>query len=251
MIRVAVVGATGRMGREALRALTPERGFSVVAVSRTAGTAVEGHVTTDDIEAALADAHVLLELGHRETAASNALLALEGNVSPVIGTTGLAEADVVRIAEAAIGKGAMLVPNFAIGAVLMMRFAELAARWMPDAEVIERHHERKEDAPSGTALATAARIAAARGVPTPLPAPHLKLTGARGADAGGVPVHSLRLPGSLAHQEVLFGGPGETLTLRHDSLDRSSFAAGMRLCCERVRELDGLVHGMDRLLGLE
>ena len=143
----------------------------------------------------------------------------------------------------------MYVPNFAVGAVLMMRFAEMAARWMPDAEIIELHHDRKEDAPSGTALLTAEKIAKARvAEPTRLPRAVMKVEGARGGSAFGVPVHSVRLPGFLAHQEVMFGNQGEVLTIRHDSLDRVGFMHGVRLCATHVRSLPGFSVGLDTIL---
>jgi 4-hydroxy-tetrahydrodipicolinate reductase len=134
----------------------------------------------------------------------------------------------------------------------MMRFAELAARWLPDVEVIERHHERKLDAPSGTALLTAQRIARGRSAaPTVPPTEKLKVGGVRGGEVEGGRVHSIRLPGSLAHQEILFGAPGETLTIRHDAADRSVYMPGVRLALHRVTELSGLTVGLDALLGID
>lgn len=239
------------MGTEALRALTPDRGFSIAAVlSREPGIEVGGCITVSDLDEVLdrVDADVLLELSHADCAADNAVTALRHGVRPVIGVSGLSDADVDRVREAANSSGALLVPNFALGAVLMIKFSEMAARWLPNAEIVERHHEKKVDAPSGTALETAKRIVAHRGEFVPLTPGQEKLPAARGADANGVPIHSLRLPGSLAHQETIFGGTGETLVVAHHSLDRSSFAQGMRLCCERVKDVSGLVIGMDALL---
>jgi 4-hydroxy-tetrahydrodipicolinate reductase len=142
-----------------------------------------------------------------------------------------------------------LVPNFSIGAVLMMKFSEMAAQYLPDAEIIELHHEKKVDAPSGTAMRTAEMISAARTKAiTPLPEQQLKSEGARGANVHDVVVHSVRLPGLLAHQEVHFGGVGELLTIRHDSMDRSSFEMGIKLCCAKVNQLKGFVVGMEHLL---
>jgi 4-hydroxy-tetrahydrodipicolinate reductase len=147
--------------------------------------------------------------------------------------------------------GGVLAPNFAVGAVLMMEFARQAAPYFPHVEIIERHHDHKRDAPSGTALLTAERIAMVRGDP---PAPAVKeeetITGARGGRAHGVAVHSLRLPGSVAHQEVIFGGPGQTLTIRHDSANEDSFMPGMLIAVRRVRSLPGLVYGLEKLLTL-
>jgi 4-hydroxy-tetrahydrodipicolinate reductase len=147
------------------------------------------------------------------------------------------------------GVPGMVVPNFAIGAVLMMRFAEIAAAWLPDCEIVEMHHDRKEDAPSGTAQMTAQRIGKARTEePTRLPRAAIKVEGVRGGSVAAVPIHSVRLPGLVAHQIVMFGGPGETLTLRHDSMDRASFMSGVKLCVRKVRTLEGLAVGMDKLI---
>jgi len=165
--------------------------------------------------------------------------------------TGISEANLEQMRDLCLKHETpgMYVPNFAIGAVLMTHFSEIAAKWLPDAEVIEFHHDRKEDAPSGTAMLTAQKIGAARAhAPTPLPKQLLKAEGARGGVVREVPVHSVRLPGLLAHQMVIFGGPGETLTIRHDSLDRASFMQGVKLCAKSVRGLNGLVVGLDKIL---
>jgi len=189
---------------------------------------------------------------------SNLRIALEHRVAPVVGTTGLSPADLEEIDRSARAKclGAFIAPNFALGAVLMMQFAAQAARHLPDVEIIELHHEKKLDSPSGTALLTAQRIAEARreaqAVPIPAPSGRVeKAPGARGAQnaaTGEVPIHSVRLPGFVAHQEVIFGGPGQILTLRHDSTDRRSFMPGVLLAIRRVRGLSGLVVGLEHLL---
>lgn len=144
----------------------------------------------------------------------------------------------------------MVAPNFALGAVLMMRFAAEAARFFPHVEIIELHHDQKVDAPSGTALKTAEVLAAVRGdARRGMPAEELKLPGVRGGTYdGGIRIHSVRLPGLVAHQEVIFGGTGQTLTIRHDSTSRESFMPGVLLAVRKVVELKGLVHGLDRLL---
>jgi 4-hydroxy-tetrahydrodipicolinate reductase len=197
---------------------------------------------------------VLVDFTVAAAAYPNALTALREGVSPVIGTTGMSEAQVGEIRELAAerGVGAFLAPNFAIGAVLMMVFAQQAARFMPEAEIIELHHEKKIDAPSGTAMRTAELIRAARAARTVERPAHeeLKLEGARGGDLDGIHVHSVRLPGYVAHQEVIFGGLGQTLTIRHDSIDRSSFMPGVLIACKRVREQPGLVIGLENLLRL-
>ncbi len=195
--------------------------------------------------------HVLIEFTHHAGAADHALSALKRGISPVIGTSGLSGSDQreLQIASEDYKVPVLLVPNFALGAVLMARFAEDAARYFPDAEVIELHHEQKLDAPSGTAWHTAERIAAARSR-TPS-RPHgavQKADGARGGSVKGVQVHSVRLPGYVASQEVLFGGAGERLSIRHDSIGRESFMAGVLLAVRRVRSLTGFNVGLEAVL---
>ena len=255
-IRIALAGAGGRMGREALKALTPEHGFEIVLATgrKDAGrNAAEFGGRDLVLKTGLDDSpfDVLVDLSHHSSAAEHAETALARGASVVIGATGLTSDSIRRIesASAEADKGVLIVPNFSVGAVLMMRFAEMAAAWMPDVEILELHHERKEDAPSGTAMLTAHLIAEARReAPTELPIPFLKAEGARGADVEGVPIHSVRLPGYLAHQAVMFGGPGESLTIRHDSMDRVSFMPGVRLAARRVREIRGVVTGLDKVL---
>ncbi len=261
-IKVVVVGAAGRMGQATVKALTSAEGFEIVAVT---GKSSVGHRLRDfvpegpdlQIEAKLGEAidrtqpDVVVSYAHYSAAAGQADQCVKHGVSFVFGMTGISEQDVrtIRLGCQDAGVPGMIVPNFAIGAVLLMKFAETAAKWLPDCEIIEMHHDRKEDAPSGTAMLTAQRIGAARTrEPVRLPRPTFKAEGVRGGSVNGVPVHSVRLPGLLAHQEVLFGAPGEVLTIRHDSLDRMGFMGGVKLCVRRVRELEGLTIGMDRLL---
>lgn len=246
MIRVAVSGAAGRMGREVVRAVLEAPDLELTAALDTAQIGQDAGLTAGmpacgvpispwpDTAALGATAEVLVDFTTPASVADNALRALEAGVAPVIGTTGLAHADVERIADAARrhGVGALIAPNFAIGAVLMMRFAETAARFMPDVEIIELHHPAKLDAPSGTAKLTAARIESARAEQR----------------TGEVPIHSVRLPGLVAHQEVIFGDLGQTLSIRHDSFDRRSFMPGVLLAVRRVRTFQGLVVGLDALL---
>lgn len=263
LIRVAVVGAAGRMGREALKALTRSEGFSVeVAVDRTSvgvnardlvGPAGPDLVIEDKLGAALdrKPVDVMLDLSHHSAVSSHCDSAMKRGASPVIGCTGMAESELreLRMRCEETGVPGMYVPNFAVGAVLMMKFSELAAQWMPNAEIIELHHDRKEDAPSGTAMLTAEIIGEARREdPLRLPIPLMKADGARGGKVHDVPVHSVRLPGLLAHQQVLFGAPGEVLTIRHDSMDRASFMHGVKICCRNVKSLNGLVIGLDKIL---
>ena len=197
-----------------------------------------------------AGVEVAVEFTGPATVADNLVWLLEHDIHAVVGATGLTDADVLRVrgAAAASAGNALIAPNFAIGAVLLMRFAADAAQHLPHVEVLELHHDAKVDAPSGTALRTAELIADARQETPDTPAGDDAHPGARGATHAGVRVHSVRLPGLMAHQEVIFGGQGQTLTIRHDSLDRSSFMPGVLLACRRVPELDGVVIGLEHLL---
>jgi 4-hydroxy-tetrahydrodipicolinate reductase len=257
VIRVGVVGATGRMGREVCRAVAADPDLALVAaVSRSAAgrsladeVGLEGEagelVLADRLEALVeGGAEVLVDFTAPAFAAEHIAWGIDHGIHVVVGTTGFEIDDAWR--EAPVG--VVVAPNFAIGAVLLMRFAEQAAAHLPSAEVIELHHDRKVDAPSGTALLTARRIAAARGEVPPSPTGDDAHPGARGADVDGVRVHSVRLPGLVAHEEVVFGGPGQTLTLRHDSTDRTSFMPGVLLAIEAVGARPGLTIGLDELL---
>ena len=251
------------MGRTAVRAITREDDLTLVgALGRTngvgrdageiAGAGTLGVEVAPDLDLVLgAGVDVLVDFSPGAAAVDHARAAIAIGISPVIGGTGLTTEQINKLSALcdARGIGAVIAPNFAIGAVLMMEFARQAARYLSHAEIIELHHDRKRDAPSGTALRTAALIAQTRGQP-PAPAVHGEetVTGARGGRADGVRVHSVRLPGLVAHQEVIFGGPGQTLTIRHDSVNEESFMPGLLLAVRRVRALPGLVHGLEKLL---
>ncbi len=262
-ISVAVVGAGGRMGQEVLRALTWAEDFDIaVAVDHSAAgkniREFAGPKARDlEIQGKLGAAldatpcQVLIDFTNHSAAAQHALSALKRGIRPVLGTTGMSSNDLREIEADCKEKklGAIYAPNFAIGAVLMMRFAEMAAQWLPDVEIIEMHHEQKLDAPSGTALLTAEMISEGRTrAPGFIPDATMKIEGARGGKYRDVPIHSVRLPGLVAHQMVMFGSAGETLTIRHDSLDRKSFMEGVKLCLREVLTVDGLVIGMDKVL---
>ncbi len=263
MIRVLVAGAAGRMGREVVRAVSAADGMEVVAGidPGASGVCVESGVTGVTIEC-LSDLagviaqfkpDVMVDFTHPTVVEGNLRVALAAGVDCVVGTTGLSPEKLAELAALAPeGTALFFAPNFAIGAVLMMRFAEQAARFMPHVEIIELHHDQKADAPSGTALRTAQLVAAARaqapatpGRDTELPG----LEGARGALVDGVHVHSIRLPGLVAHQEVLFGGQGQTLSIRHDTIDRTSFMPGVVLAVREVGSQSGLVIGLEQLMG--
>ncbi len=244
MIRVCVVGALGRMGSETVRAVGAISDMKVVLEVDSSGT-------VKSLPDPLLDCDVMVEFTHAESATAHAVVAARNGVSPVIGASGLSAVQQAQVADACRegGVGGILVPNFAIGAVLMMKFAEEAARWMPNAEVIEMHHDKKTDAPSGTGIRTAELISAAReSARNPDPTTSVKFPGARGALVGDVSVHSVRLPGLVAHQAVMFGGEGEVLTIRHDSMNRLSFMEGVKLAIRQVRDLDGFVVGLDKVM---
>jgi 4-hydroxy-tetrahydrodipicolinate reductase len=265
-VRIGVLGGTGRMGQTVCRAVLAAEDLELAAVVAKA-TGV-GHWLQELVPEAPADlqvgeslsdllaaeVEVVVDFSRPEaTAAAVAALLPEG-VNLVSGTTGLPPAtmdDLAALAGKADHGNAVWAPNFALGAVLAMHFAAIAAPWYPAAEVIELHHEGKADAPSGTAIRTARAIAAAgeEGVAGP-PAAKESVPGVRGGAVDGVRVHSVRLPGLVAHQEVIFGGQGEVLTLRHDSLDRSSFMPGVLLAVREVPTRDGLTVGLEPLLGL-
>jgi 4-hydroxy-tetrahydrodipicolinate reductase len=244
-MRVAVFGARGRMGAEVCRAVEAAADLELVA----------GIDAGEDRSPALA-AEVVVDFTVPSVVMGNLEWCIENGVHSVVGTTGFTaeRLDVLRTQLAAKPEvGVLVAPNFSIGAVLMMHFAEQAAAFFESAEIIELHHPNKVDAPSGTAQATAARIAAARadaGLGAVPDATNTGLAGARGAEANGIHIHGVRLRGLVAHQEVLFGGEGETLTIRHDSLDRVGFMPGVLAAVRAVPGLPGLTVGIEGLLGL-
>jgi len=263
MIRVAVNGALGNMGREVLRAVHSERGLELVAAidlnadgsdaGPPAGLSSIGVVLESDLKAVLDRARpdVVVDFTSPYAVLKNIATIMAAKARPVVGTTGITEADLPKIAawSEEHGVSAVIAPNFAIGAVLMMRFAAQAARYLPNAEIIELHHDKKIDSPSGTAIKTAEMISKARGPAAPQPKEELgQPAGARGADLAGIPIHSVRLPGLVAHQEVLFGGLGQTLSIRHDSLNRTSFLPGVILAIKEVMSRQGVVYGLENLL---
>lgn len=268
MIRVVVTGAAGGVGREVVRAVAKAPDLELVGcVGRHAGVGQDaGEVAgvgplgvriAGELNRVLeeVEADVGVDFTRPDTVMENIHTYLSHGVRPVVGTTGLSEADLREIEETAsnLGLGVVVAPNFAVGAVLMMRFARIAAQFFPQAEIIELHHERKVDAPSGTALRTAELIvegwkAERRNMPVPLAEQYEKLAGARGGDFEGVRLHSVRLPGLVAHQEVIFGLPGQILTLRHDSTSRESFVPGVLLAIREVLHRPGLSYGLESLL---
>jgi 4-hydroxy-tetrahydrodipicolinate reductase len=261
MHRVGVVGAGGRMGQEVCRAVAEAADLELVAAVDPAheGEQVEGLSIAGSVDALVAaKADVVVDFTVAAAVRQNLEAYAKAGIHAVVGTTGLSDTELTEAAQrfADSGANAIVAANFAIGAVLLLRFCELAAPHMDGVEVIELHHDAKRDAPSGTARHTAAAIAAARekaGVGT-LPADRtteIVLEGARGAEAdGGVRVHSVRLPGLIAHEEVIFGALGQSLTIRHDSYDRRSFMPGVLLAVRAVAERPGLTVGIESLLGI-
>lgn len=241
MKRVMVVGAKGRVGTCLVRGVAAADDL-VLAGAVDLGDDLAATIEKEKPEVAIDFTRPDAVYGNLETL-------LGRGVHAVVGTTGLTEAQ--REAIDAMAKendvACLVAPNFALGAVLMMRFAEEAARHFPWVEVIERHHEHKLDAPSGTATTTAQRVAAARSDAPGNEDEKESAPGARGGRVDGVPVHSLRLPGSVAHQEVWFGGPGETLVIRHDAIDREVFVPGVLLAVRRLEGV-GLIRGLEPLL---
>jgi 4-hydroxy-tetrahydrodipicolinate reductase len=261
MRKVGVVGAGGRMGREVCRAVAaaPDLELVVVVDPGHDGQFIEGLTVAADATALRQQgAEVVVDFSVADAVRANLPLYAKEGIHAVVGTTGLGDAELEAAARlfADSPANAVVAPNFAIGAVLLMRFCELAAPHMDGVEVIELHHDAKRDAPSGTARQTAAGIAAARsraGSP-PLPADptteHV-LPGARGGEGpGGIRIHSVRLPGLIAHEEVIFGAPGQSLTIRHDSYDRRSFMPGVLLAVRAVPGRPGLTVGLEALLDL-
>ncbi|MGV3488106.1 MAG: 4-hydroxy-tetrahydrodipicolinate reductase [Tuberibacillus sp.] len=262
-IKIIVAGPRGKMGREAVKMITNTENFTLAAVidhkydgkllSEVGGfDHLDVPIFTDpSLCFSSTQADVLVDFTNPEAGVLHAEKALDYGVRPVIGTSGFSEKDVERFKRRTAEKniGMIIAPNFAIGAVLMMKFSQMAARYFPDVEIIEQHHDKKLDAPSGTAVKTAEMIRHTR-VEKKQGHPNEKelIEGARGADFDGMRIHSVRLPGLIAHQQVLFGGDGELLTIRHDSMNRTSFMTGVHLAIETVMTLDTLVYGLENIL---
>ncbi|NGM11796.1 4-hydroxy-tetrahydrodipicolinate reductase [Verrucosispora sp. WMMA2044] len=244
-IRVGVLGASGRMGAEVCRAVEAAADMKLVAT-----------VDQDDwlANAAEAGAEVLVDFTTPDVVLDNLHWCIDQGIHAVVGTSGFTEQRIEQVRGWLAGRpdvGVVIAPNFGLGAVLMMQFAARAARYFESVEIIEQHHPRKLDAPSGTAMHTARLVAAARAEAGLGPAPDAtkdEIAGARGAEVDGVRVHAVRATGLVAHQEVLFGATGETLTIRHDSYDRVSFMPGVLLAVRAVRNRPGLTLGLDALL---
>lgn len=238
--RVVVNGARGKMGQLACETLRGNPHFQLVAsLGRE-----------DDLKSAIiaTKPHIVIELTRADCVYRNSLVIIGQGVHPVIGASGLQPEEIDSLQHMCLEQnlGGVIAPNFSLAAVLMMQFSAMAARILKDVEIIEAHHPQKWDSPSGTAIKTAEMIAKAR------PSSHRAISGeARGAMVHGVNIHSVRLPGLLARQQVMFGQLGETLTITHDSIDRISFMPGVILACEKVLELKKLVYGLDEILNAQ
>ena len=245
MINVAVLGARGRMGSEVVKAVEATEGLALVA-------ALDLGDSLDQLKGSAVN--VVVDFTTPDSVMSNLEFLINNGINVVVGTTGFDDAKLATVKGWLAQNpsvGVLIAPNFAIGAVLMMEFAEKAARYFESAEIIELHHPAKVDAPSGTAARTAELMSAARkeaGLGAMPDATTTALDGARGALVGGIPVHSVRARGLVAHQEVLFGGLGETLTIRHDSIDRAGFMPGVILGVRKIVNTPGLTHGLDKFM---
>ncbi len=262
-MRVLVSGASGRMGREVMQGIMDAGDLTLVGatdiknvgedVSFLLGREKTGVKINDNLDSTLKNSKpdVVVDFTTPEVVMENARTVLLNGINAVIGTTGIDEQclDELKTICDLHGVGALVAPNFALGAVLMMRFAQQAAKYFEHVEIVELHHDQKVDAPSGTSIKTAEKIA------QEAPGDGQKkvefkevIAGVRGGNYKGVKIHSVRLPGLIAHQEVIFGGPGQILTIRHDSTSRESFIPGVLLAIRKIKEVKGLVYGLENLL---
>ncbi|MDA8227143.1 MAG: 4-hydroxy-tetrahydrodipicolinate reductase [Desulfitobacterium hafniense] len=263
-IRVFVAGACGKMGQEVVRTVLKQEDMILVGASDTrnqgidvgyaigipkVGLDISGVFNKELLQRSGAD--VLVDFTNPQSVLSNAKLAIASGVVPIVGTTGLDEAELSELRDLVEKErvGVFIASNFAIGAILMMRFAREAARYFPHVEIVESHHNQKLDAPSGTALTTSEWISEVR---EPMvqghPNEYEKVAGARGADIHGIRIHSLRLPGLIAHQEVIFGGLGQTLTIKHDAFSRETYMPGVLLAIRKAYQLTDMVIGLENFL---
>ncbi|KAB2338304.1 4-hydroxy-tetrahydrodipicolinate reductase [Cytobacillus depressus] len=262
-INIVIAGARGRMGREAVQLVQRTENFQLAAVvdhKNDGGrlsdfdgfTGIDVPVYTNMANCFQEiKADILIDLTTPEYGMLHTKTALEYGVRPVVGTTGFSKDNLIELEALCREKelGCIIAPNFAIGAILMMKFAQMAGKYFQDVEIIELHHDQKLDAPSGTAVKTAEMIADVR--KTKLqghPDEKETISGARGAQFEGMHIHSVRLPGLIAHQQVMFGAEGQTLTIRHDSYNRGSFMSGVKLAVDTVLKIDTLVYGLENIL---
>ncbi|SFA74130.1 dihydrodipicolinate reductase [Lentibacillus halodurans] len=262
-IKIIIAGPRGKMGSEAVQMVNHEDSFDLVACidRQNGGRTLKDVEQLPDLDVPVfddpeqcfqeTDADVIIDLTIPDAGFDHSKLALLYDIRPVVGTSGFSQEQIDALEDLSIthGTGCIIAPNFAVGAVLMMQFAKTAAKYLPDVEIIEKHHDQKLDAPSGTAVKTANMIQESReSKQQGNPNEKELLDGARGAEADGIHIHSVRLPGLVAHQEILFGGPGQTLTISHDSYNRASFMEGIKLSVHKVMGLNKLVYGLENIL---
>ncbi|PRX33601.1 dihydrodipicolinate reductase [Orenia metallireducens] len=264
MKKIIVTGANGKMGQEVIRMISEQEDFELVGAVDVSNVGDDIHQLlgidapaveiSDDLALTLekTDANVLVDFTNVTVVMDNVKVAMEKEIDVVVGATGITEVDLDRIKE--MNQGAtnkvIIAPNFAIGAILMMQFAKQAAKFMDHVEIIELHHDRKIDAPSGTAIKTAELIGENLSKDKNEIEQIEKISGARGGEHDNIHIHSVRLPGLVAHQEVIFGGLGQTLTIRHDSINRKSFMPGVELAIRKLEEIEGVVYGLDNVIDL-
>lgn len=262
-IKIVIAGPRGRMGREAVKLVHDTDYFDLIAVldnkhdglnlSDLDGFHGINAPIYSDIEACFQShrADVLIDLTTPEVGMHHARTALNYGIRPVVGTTGFSKSDLQELDELCKENnvGCIIAPNFAIGAILMMKFSQMAAKYFQDIEIIELHHDQKLDAPSGTAVKTAQMIAEVKeSKQQGHPLEKETILGARGANFEGMRIHSVRLPGLIAHQQVMFGADGQTLSIRHDSYNRASFMSGVKVAVESIMKINVLVYGLENIL---
>jgi len=262
-IKVIVAGAFGKMGMETARAVQNDDELELVGLMDIRARGEHGGNMAGNQEFALQvendldrlikkeKPRVMVDFTNPQAVYNNVKTALKCGISCVVGTTGLNEVELKQLEKLALENevGVAVIPNFAIGAVLMMKLAQEAAQYFPDVEIIEMHHDHKMDAPSGTAIKTAEMISSHR-VPNPVrnSREYERLAGARGGEINGIRIHSVRLPGFVAHQEVIFGGVGQSLRIRHDSFDRVGFMPGVLMTVKKMMGIKGLIYGLEKLM---
>jgi 4-hydroxy-tetrahydrodipicolinate reductase len=262
-IRVIVTGALGKMGMETLKAVWADKELELVGAvdSRARGEKIGDIIGIKEIDMKVENdldyiivehkPQVMIDFTNPQAVFNNTRTALKNGVSCVVGTTGLNDVELKQLDKLAAeyDTGVAIIPNFAIGAVLMMKFAREAAKFFPDVEIVELHHDQKMDAPSGTALKTAEMISQNRGQRPPKNIREFeKVAGCRGGEIEQVRIHSIRLPGMVAHQEVIFGSPGQSLKIRHDSIDRAAFMPGVMMVTKEILQRKGLIYGMENFI---
>lgn len=262
-MKIVVNGAGGNMGKEVVRAVYAQEDMELCGavdlnevgrdVGEVCGLGCLGIKVTDDLDYTLkrVQPQVVVDFTTPFVVMKNIEIVMDNRINLVVGTTGITNVDLDKVRKKASQKGtkAIIAPNFALGAVMMMNFARQAARYFDNVEIIELHHDKKVDAPSGTALKTAEMILEHKDFSQKSPSQELeKIPGVRGGEMEGIKIHSIRLPGLVAHQEVIFGGLGQTLTIRHDSLNRTSFMPGVMMAIRKISEIEGVVYGLENLL---